>query len=322
MGDPIPPTVHPSGEPVTFFGPGGARLAGMLALPDAPGAPGATLRVPAVLLCQGLSGIKELVLPAVAARLRAAGFAALAFDYRGYGQSEGEPGWILPDARVDDALHAFAYLATRPEVDPLRLGVYGLSLGGPVALCLAADETRARAVAAISGPGDGEEFLRALRTSSEWLAFKARIAADRTQRATTGHSTLVPLPEIIPLSPRFLAAYNALKAEEESSVSAKPAPDAAPARFWFASADAIMRFRPRSAIPRIAPRPVLLVAGEVDDAATIEQARALYAAAGPSAQLVVVPGRDHIDLDGGRGLEYQIGLAIAWFKQHLTADEG
>src|SRR5262249_59287734 len=69
-------------------------------------------------------------------------------------------------ARVEDALHAFAYLAQRPEADPRRLGVKGLSLGGPIAVALAAAEPRARAVVSVSGPGNVELLLRSLRTGA------------------------------------------------------------------------------------------------------------------------------------------------------------
>ena len=72
-----------------FDGPRGARLAGVLRLPDEQPEPGSP--APAVLLCQGLSGVKHLVLPEVARALAARGFASLRFDYAGYGDSEGEP---------------------------------------------------------------------------------------------------------------------------------------------------------------------------------------------------------------------------------------
>jgi alpha/beta superfamily hydrolase len=51
-----------------------------------------------VLLCRGFAGIKELLLPAHAERFQKAGVAALTFDYRGFGGSEGEPGgWSRPN---------------------------------------------------------------------------------------------------------------------------------------------------------------------------------------------------------------------------------
>ena len=59
----------------------GLRLSGVLFLPEAP-APH-----PGIVLCHGFTAIKELILPDYARRYAAAGYAALTFDYRGFGES-------------------------------------------------------------------------------------------------------------------------------------------------------------------------------------------------------------------------------------------
>jgi uncharacterized protein len=299
--------------PVQFFAVDGKRIAATLTLPATPGGQ----RSPAVLLCQGLSGVKTLVLPAIAAALATAGFASLAFDYRGYGESEGDRGWIFPQARVEDALQAFAYLAQRPEIDPDRLGCYGLSLGGPVALSVAALDKRVRSVVSVSGPASGEAVMRSLRTSSQWLELQGRILVDRAVRATTGASTLVPLTDIIPFSPTFLSKYAALSGSDQSSAMSKQ--EAAPApQFWFAGADALVQWHPEEMLSRIAPRPTLIVSGALDDVATAEQVLDVTRRIGASATWILIPRHDHVDLDAGPGLEYQSGLATAWFRQHLS----
>ena len=66
-----------------------------------------------------------------------AGFNLLIFDYRGYGQSEGAARKRSP--LIEDAAAALDYLLTRPDVDPQRLGVYGQSLGGAIAMNVMAD---------------------------------------------------------------------------------------------------------------------------------------------------------------------------------------
>ncbi len=45
-------------------------------------------KVPAIILCHGFCGIQELLLPAFAEAFVNAGFAAVTFDYRGFGASE------------------------------------------------------------------------------------------------------------------------------------------------------------------------------------------------------------------------------------------
>ena len=75
----------PTQKKVHFYS-DGLKLAAVLFLPDGPGPH------PGIVLCHGFTCIKELILPDYARRFAAAGFAALTFDYRGFGESEG-PRW-------------------------------------------------------------------------------------------------------------------------------------------------------------------------------------------------------------------------------------
>ena len=71
-------------ERVHFYSEG-ARLAGMLYLPDGTGA---EAKKAGIVLCHGFTGIKEFLLPQYAEAFAQAGFAALTFDYRGFGESD------------------------------------------------------------------------------------------------------------------------------------------------------------------------------------------------------------------------------------------
>ncbi len=55
------------------------------------------------------------------------------------------PAWL---AAVRDAV---SYVASRPRVDPSRIGVLGISLGGFLAVALAIEDQRIRAVVELSG---------------------------------------------------------------------------------------------------------------------------------------------------------------------------
>ena len=271
---------------------------------------------PGILLCQGLSGVKHLVLPEVAAALAAAGFASLRFDYAGYGDSGGERGWIDPDRRVQDAGSAFELLAGREEVDPLRLGVYGHSYGGPVAIGLAARQPRIRAVVSVSGPGNGRELLRSLRPSWDWIAFKRRVAEAHAARAATGEGTLVEIDEIFPFSPAFKARYEQLKAAGGTSAIADG--DQIGTRlFYLETVDAIAAFRPEEEAGRLTDCPLLMVHGEDDDVAPVEIVEPVYENATTAKRWVVMPGRGHNELDTDPGLTEAAGLAAAWFSEHL-----
>ena len=82
-----------------------------------------------------------------AAVLGSHGYGVLALDARGTGDSGGVGhawGWH----GVDDIEAAVAWLRTRPEVDPERIGALGLSMGGEEALTAAAADVGLSAVAA------------------------------------------------------------------------------------------------------------------------------------------------------------------------------
>lgn len=61
----------------------------------------------------------------------AAGFNVLAFDYRGYGGSEGRPTLAGVQLDIDAAMRV---LLERPDVDAERIIVFGQSLGGALAI--------------------------------------------------------------------------------------------------------------------------------------------------------------------------------------------
>jgi dienelactone hydrolase len=82
-----------------------------------------------------------------AAALARSGYSILLLDARGHGDSEGvamDFGW---NGDLDVAAGT-AFLASRPEVDPRRIGVVGFSMGGEEAIGAAAADERIRAVVA------------------------------------------------------------------------------------------------------------------------------------------------------------------------------
>ena len=103
------------------------------------------------------------------------GWAALAFDQRGHGESEGE----MSPAAVADAGRMARRLAAVDGVDPTRVGVRGSSLGGFVAIHAAATSRSIAGAIAICPAGErhllaglrrGELEMRADRNALEpWL---------------------------------------------------------------------------------------------------------------------------------------------------------
>ena len=93
--------------------------------------------------------------------IAAAGFTVLLYDHRGFGLSGGEPRQVLnPWTQALGYHDALDFVAALPSVDPSRLAVWGDSMSGAVALCVAALDDRVRAVLA-QVPACGEEMVPA-----------------------------------------------------------------------------------------------------------------------------------------------------------------
>ena len=90
----------------------------------------------AILMCHGNAGNVTLEADAMRWLRNECEAAVLAWDYRGYGKSEGSPdeASILADARA-----AREWLAKKTGIAPNRIVLMGRSLGGAVAIDLAAD---------------------------------------------------------------------------------------------------------------------------------------------------------------------------------------
>lgn len=129
---------------------GDVRLAGTYFAPDAAG------RHPAIVLLAGSGkGTRDNVpFQALEKYFTSLGIGVLAYDKRGTGQSGGT--WNDNESLqtyAADGLAAVDYLAERPDVDPSRIGVWGISQGGWVGPLMAGTSSKVAFVITVSGPG-------------------------------------------------------------------------------------------------------------------------------------------------------------------------
>jgi alpha-beta hydrolase superfamily lysophospholipase len=302
--------VAPVSQPiqkVSFFS-DGHRLDGLLYTPKelAPDEKRA-----AVVLCTGYTYLKGMVMPDIARVLNAAGYIALIFDYRGFGDSEG-PRWrLIPHEQVNDVRAALTFVADQPQVKPERLAVLGVSLGGSNAIAAGALDRRVGAVAAIEPIGDGERWLRGLRRHWEWLEFQARLEADRSQRVSTGKSTRVDPLDIVLPDPDSRSFLEAVYQEYPQMKCDLP----------LETAEALIEFRPEAQVDHIAPRPVLFIHGAEDRQVPADEARSMFARAGEPRHLEIVPNMGHFDwvMAGSPGFRQVTDLALNFLQEYLPA---
>jgi dienelactone hydrolase len=107
---------------------------------------------PCVVMGHGFTGTREDGLPGYAEAFRDAGFVAIVFDYRHFGDSTGEPRQLLDIARqLDDYRAVVSWARDLDGVDPDRIVLWGSSYSGGHVLTIAAADARIAAVIA-QGP--------------------------------------------------------------------------------------------------------------------------------------------------------------------------
>ncbi len=252
----------------------GLKLSASLYLP----ASAAPAGYPAIVLCAGFTGTRALPrYDEFAQRFAALGYATLVFDHRGWGDSEGPRHRIYPLEQVADVRNALTFLAGRPELDPDRLSLLGLSFGGANAVYAASFDERVRAVVAVNAIGNGREWLRRLRTEYEWDQWLDRLAAARVRRVQTGEDELVnPIQEIMTETPTRRAAPTRDHAADL-------------ARTPLSCADAILDFVPEDVVARASPTAVLCLSTLRDTTTPQEHSERLVAAAHEPKRLVYLP---------------------------------
>jgi dienelactone hydrolase len=173
-----------------------------------------------------------------AAVLARHGYGVLLYDDRGHGRSGGagmDFGW-WGDL---DVAAAVSYLESRPDVEPGRIGVLGLSMGGEQAINAAATDSRIRAVVA--------------------EGVQPKLPADTPQRP----------PGLEGLTER---AVDVIGFATARLLTRAPTP-----------------LPQREAVAAVAPRPLLLIAGEGE----VPAARALQAVAPSTVSLWELPDTPH-----------------------------
>jgi pimeloyl-ACP methyl ester carboxylesterase len=130
----------------------GATLRGWLFLPQE------VNNLPAVIMTHGFTATRTMTVDKYGEVFAEAGFAALVYDHRGFGASDGEPrreiNHFFQAKGYRDAITA---LSARPEIDADRIAIWGDSLSGNVSLMVAAIDDRPAVVVA-QVPGCGMEL--------------------------------------------------------------------------------------------------------------------------------------------------------------------
>ncbi len=261
----------------------GARLHAWLVTPSSPPP------WPAVVMAHGWAAVKEMNLDYVAAACCDAGLAALVFDHRGFGGSEGLRADIDPWTQIDDYGAALDAAERLDGVDADRLAVWGTSYSGGHVLCVAERDPRVlAAVAQVPTISGGEATRR---------------RGGRPER---------PLPRYVPaagVGDRVVDAGDAVREPiHPSELPPAPAgeyPDAERWRFYAdlpperrrtwrnrvtsRSLDRYAAYEPGASMPAVTV-PLLVILAEADTITPSDLIRDAVQRSGPNVETLSLPG--------------------------------
>jgi fermentation-respiration switch protein FrsA (DUF1100 family) len=289
----------------------GTTLRGWLYTPET-----GTRPFPTVVIPTSFTAVKEMGLDSLAEVFARGGLAALVFDNRNLGASDGEPRQeVDPWAQVRDCRHAITYARARPEVDRDRIGVWGVSYSGGHVMVLGAIDRRIRCVVSQVPLCSG--YRNALRlVRADFMAhMRNQFDQDREARFAGQPPAMIPLVSADPAGPAALPTADAYQWFTETAKTKAPA--------WkneitLRSAEMMMEYEPASYIERISPTPFLMIIAAQDHDCVADEAFTAFNQAREPKKLVILPG-GHFDTLGGPDFEMASKAACDWFVEHLAA---
>jgi len=285
--------------------PSGQSIEAWVYLPDGAGPH------PAVVMAHGIGAVKAGGLQPFAERFRAEGFAAVVFDYRQWGGSDGEPRDELSVPRqLQDYRTVIDWTAAQPNLDQDRIVAWGTSFAGMHIIELAASDRRLAAAIAQVPLVDGAAGA-AMTPPAQGLRLAAAAVLDRL-------GSFVGRPvRYIPNSagPGELA----IGGTEDALYGLKLMAPREPANFHnrvaARSVLSVVAHRPvrRAAAIRV---PILLVVAQDDTMAPIGSALKVAAKA-PRAELYRSRGGHYDAYEGGKDHDNVLHAEVEFLHRHL-----
>ncbi|MEB3197617.1 MAG: alpha/beta fold hydrolase [Candidatus Sericytochromatia bacterium] len=224
--------------------------------------------------------------------LLARGINVLTFELDGHGENP-RP-LKVPDIQ-DNVPAAIAYARSRREIDPARVGLLGISLGGACSLHAAAQDPGVRAVVTVGSPNR-------IRID-EWGKFGEVLGLFNPEVA----------PTFFEASPNVLLGF--LKTHLRSDHARRDEPsDLMSSTTRQAVSAALRQLDPLAAAASLGKTPLLVINGEWDFIAPSDHARELWTRAPGEKAMLLVPRRNHFTVMVSRRA---VQAMADWFGRHV-----
>lgn len=308
--------VNTVGSKSVVFNNGSVRMAANLYLPAQYDA---NKKYPAIVVAHPWGGVKEQTSGLYAQELAKMGFITLAFDASHYGESGGEPRDMEdPAERVQDIRSAVGYLASLGQVDPNRIGTMGVCAGGGYTLHEAQTDVRVKAVAAVVAYDIGDATRTGIQGAPVSSANRQNLLRDvalQLNKEAAGAPVLVQ--PLLPSRDQINNdTSNFIREAIDYYLTPRGGHPRASNRYVVTSSGLHMAYFPLEHMDLVAPRPVLLIAGE--RAETLKFSQQAYERAQQPKELFIIEGASHFDLyDKPQYVTPAAAKLAAFFNEHL-----
>jgi uncharacterized protein len=258
---------------------------------------------PAIILCHGFAGIKEILLPSYASEFAKNGFISLVFDHRGFGDSQGVRGRLIPEEQIADIRNAITYLTTVEEVDENNIHLWGTSFGGANAICVAAIDKRVKSLVVQLAFANGERVIKGKLNEEERKKLD-NVLKKAWEKYVTKNKILGLSPNQILKDSESQEFYS--KVEEQYPKVKTKIP--------FFTLKHIIEHKPENHISNVSA-PILLIAAEKDIACPVEESQILYEKANHPKKLHILKDTKHYEVYEGANLKNTTQKAVEWFAQ-------
>lgn len=149
---------------------------------------------PAIVVSGSWTTVKEQMAGLYAQKLANEGFITLAFDFRNFGESEGEPRFFeSPQLKKEDVKNAVSYLTSLNEVNSAKIGVFGVCAGAMYTLMASAEDDRIKSVSTVASWLHDSEAVKLFYGGEEGVQAKIKAGQEAKKKyAETGEVKYVP----------------------------------------------------------------------------------------------------------------------------------
>ncbi len=140
---------------------------------------------------------QEILLPQFAEVFTQAGFVTITFDYRGFGDSDGERGRLIPEMQIDDIVTVINWAKEQPFIDKERVGLWGTSLGGGHVFGAAVKDGGVKCIVSQLAFADGEKNITLNMSGEEKKEFISTLEKLDNIKKTSGREKFVSITRIL-----------------------------------------------------------------------------------------------------------------------------